>query len=470
MTFLAFAIGILLPAVNGWLAIRLIEGTTLVLLRIERWAFGFLGGLTATMCVTFLLAVSVRLPLTIGGFLSIQIVCLLLLAFAARWRVGPRFYRAPKVAAAPSHRMGRWTKAAVVILGLWTVAKIAAGAFSLVTLPPGFDDTVKNWDFRGKIFFVQHAISVTAPGSDKDIVGQLNSYPATVSLSKTWLAALAGRWDSGLVDSIHAVWFLAALVLLWALLRRFLSLPWALLGVYALASIPLYLVQGTQAYAEVFLSAHLLAAVGFLYSSVRAADAKHRLVFLRLAGCAMALLPFTKNEGLVLYLPLLLALTAGVLFHFWRHALLDRRSFGRALVWISVPLLAVALPWLAYKWSHGLVFGNAHSIQSSFYWVPMAPVAIVINLFFEGSWLLFFPFLVILFVLGWRSAFRSPLIVPAAFALAAFFVQLPLFLFTYLSQEVLYQTGYSRGLIHIIPVLVLVGVFLVHELLRKVES
>ncbi len=470
MTLLAFLIGITLPAANGWLLLRCIEGRTPVLLRSERWALGFLTGLTGTMSLSFFLQVAAHVPFSRMGFLALQIPLLLLLALLARWTCGPAWLRPPTPALPPSPRPPRWALALLVLLGIWTVAKVGTESALLVSLPPYFDDTVKNWNFRGKVFYVTQSVSTGAPGRSENLLGQLSSYPPAVSLSKTWFASLAGEWNEGLINSVHLAWFAACVILFYTLLRRRMSCWWSFLGIYLLTSLPLFLIHGTQAYAEVFVAAHLLAVGSLLYSAAEARERVHHMAFLRLAAVMLALIPLTKNEGLVLYLPPLLAIVAVTLVLLRRQDFLLHRDMQNALLWFGLCLLVTTLPWLLYKWHLGLTFGNAHALSgTSFAWQPRALPAISIGLFFEGSWLLLFPLLFVLLALEWRKAFFSPLAVLTCFFLLVFGMQIFLFLFTSLSSEATYQTGFGRGVTQLLPFAVAVGTLLVHRLVAQNE-
>lgn len=453
MIVAAFLIGMGFPTLSGWLLVRLVEGHTPLLLRSERWAMGFLLGLTTTMYGTFLVSL-VGLPLTLTRFLAVQGCTLLLLLWIARRRLGTAL-RAGTVPLSPSPAPHLWIIVLLILLGVWTATKIGAGAYDLLTMPPGFDDTVKNWDMRGKIIFVTHTLGSTAPGSSQDLLGELKSYPPTVSLAKAWLASIAGTWNQGLVDSVHVVWFLCLLALLYAALRRRTSATWALIGVYLLASLPLELIHGTQAYADVFLSAHLFVAVSMLSAAAEADHPSIRAPFLRLACLNTALLPLTKNEGLVLYLPIVLLLSALTLW--WGRSLPSARAEQRSVLRnLVIGCCVFVLPWLLYKWTHHFSFGNAKAISdTTFSWQPLAALSASILLFFEGNWLLLFPLLLILCIFHIRELRRPSTAVVATFVLLGFLAQQPIFLLTNLSTEVLMGTGYARGIVHLLPAAVL---------------
>jgi hypothetical protein len=457
MIFLAFLIGVMLPTTSGWLMLGILEGKTPVLLRLERWVLGFVCGMTLTMFLTFLPAAFVGMPLTLATLLTIQLLTLAILFLL--------YKRCPQVgnpALPVSVPMPLWMLTGFSFLGTWTALKIAAGSVLLLLLPSTFDDTVKNWNFRGKVFFTDHTL--LSERSEK-LLGQLNSYPPTVSLSKTWLAFLSGSWSEGLVNSLHLLWFLAALALLYWSLRRVLPKAWSFLGVYVLASLPLFLMHGTQAYAEVFVAVHLFAALSMLFHAARAEDTAVRSSFLRLSAFLTALLPFTKNESLVLYLPAVLVTYGIVLFQMYRRRLLNRQALVKQVLWLLIPLCIVSVPWLLYKWSHGFVFGNAHNLSGMpIEFSPLALLTIGIGLFFEGNWLLLFPVLIVLFLLRPKEAFRSSTLTFTVPFLLVFLLQILLFTFTKtFAYEATMQTGFARGIVQILPIACFVAVLLLEK-------
>lgn len=460
-------VGLLLPTLSGWLVLGLLEGSSPVLLRAERWALGLLLGLTLTMFTTFLVYTAGCILFTRWGFLVVQIALTALLVAARLWqrRHLPALRPSPPLPA--SDRLPRWLSAALCIALLWTAAKIAFGGYILMATPPVFDDTLKNWNLRGKIFYETSVLDVPVRAGEES--NTLSAYPPFVSLAKTGFATLAGEWNEPLVNSIHVIWFLVLLVLLYAALRRHLSQAWSLCGVMLLASLPLELFQGVNAYADVFLSAHLFAAVTLTVQGIREPDTGRRHAFFRLAALATALLTVTKNEALLLYLPLLCALLAAGLFSLRRTAGVSGRERVLVLLWFAVWLCAITAPWVVFKWMHGLAFGNAKALSTGYEigWQPNVLQTLWINVFFEGNWHLLFPLFFGLLALRWRTVFRGPAALLTWFVLCALLLQTGLFLFTSLSVEALNQTGVARGIIQIVPLIVLVTVPLLKEGLRR---
>jgi hypothetical protein len=149
---------------------------------------------------------------------------------------------------------------------------------------------------------------------------------------------------------------------------------------------------------------------------------------------------------------------------------LSPRDTMNAAVSFALLLGIVLLPWLTYKWMHGLPFGNAKSVASfTIGWQPWVWLSIIVNTFFEGNWLFLFPVLFGLLIAEKRFAFRSALVIPVAFFLMVYVGQIILYLFTTLGAEALMQTGYARGIIHLVPVMVLISTILLSHLWNKLR-
>lgn len=461
MALIWLPIGLALPTLSGWLLVRVLEGSHPAFFRFERWILGFIGGTTLTMYVTFLAHVVGLVNFTFWGFLSVQIVLTGILGIlywkSWLWAMGYGLgTHVPKFSA-----VSWWIRILIVLLVIWTLAKILAGTFLLIASPPYHDDVFNNWNMRGKLFYETERLTLTIPLGDELVSSRgVSSYPPTVPMVKTWLATLNGSWHEGLANSVHALWYISALFLAFFILVRLVPSLWALLGTYLLSSIPLYLMHGMSPYADVFLSVHVLAAAGMLVLAVQ----KKNSSFLRISICFMALLSFTKNEALLVYLPPLLLIL--VIF-----LLKNRNLFPLYPLYAIFAVSAITLPWLAFKWTHGLPFGNAKAISGmGIAWQPAVPYAISIMTFFEGNWLLLFLALIIIIILGWRRAFGHALLPLTAFFLIAYIGQLPLYLFMSLGEEAIKQTGYARGLIHLIPVACVLLTALLYDVSRQCRT
>jgi hypothetical protein len=463
MSILAFVIGISLPTISGTLLLTLLEGATPVLLRTERILLGCLIGITGTMFLTFLLQVSTHLPLALPLFLSVQIIALGILAFLIQQRRKWPSILASSLITENCPRLPLWIRIVGYTLSALLAAKIlTTGIVFLLLSPTYLDDSLNNWNMRGKVFFYDRTITLVMPNENPVLSPKgISSYPPTVPLAKTWLSTLAGDWNESLINSIQLVWYMCALGLVFFAIKRQAGTAWATTGLLMMGGIPLYLIHGTNAYADVFLSAHLFAALSMLYHALRSERASDRMAFLRIAALCTGILPFTKNEATLVYLPPLLLLVAFSLWHM--RTRLSRPEMRSALLWFIAPLLLIAGPWLLFKWTHGLTFGNGKPFTSlGFQWHQNVLQAIGINTFFEGNWLLLFPLLFVILIWRWRAAFSSMLIL-STFFLVIYIGQIAMYVLTDLATEALRQTGYARGLVQIVPVMIFLTILLLQD-------
>lgn len=463
MTFIAFCIGIVLPVINGYLLVRLLEGKTIVLALLERIALGYVIGMTLMMFFIFLMHITTGAPLTLALFLIVHIFCTIILLSA-----GAKFKMLSSAFSSISFQkeaINDWIMGCFIVLGFWMLLKIVVTATMFLGFAPTYlDDSLDAWNLRGKLYYIEQAITLVLPGEDPahSRLG-VSSYPPTVPLAKVWVSTLAGQWNNSLINSIQILWYLAALVLVFFAIRRHIGLFWALVGTYMIGSMPLYLMHGTNAYADCFLSVHIFAALGMLFHALHTPSMDTKMAFFRLSAIATALLPFTKNEGMLVYLPpLLLLLVLSLLLSMRQKSITAHNGLTVAL-WFGCTLLLIAGPWLLFKWSNGLTFGNGKPFTSlGIGWHENVLLSIAINTFFEGNWLLLFPLLFVLIAWKWKAAF-GPLSLLTLYFLMIYIGQGLLYLYTDLATEALRQTGYARGLIHLTPVVILLTTLLLER-------
>ena len=498
ISFLVFIIGLILPALSGWLLLRVIEKSQPVLRQGERVALGFLVGCVLTMWATFLLH-QAGLPLTWWGYLFVQIIILLVLVwFAKFYGIEPPFFlcKPSKARAAVSWFLGflvswfstkhtnqeaetpdaplaqqssRFVRLFIVVLLLWTAAKILVNGGTMLATPVYLDDVFNNWNIRGKIFYeAQSTVLDIEVGTQVGTFSRegVSSYPPMIPMFKAWLASLLGMWSDPLVNAVHIAWYIAILILLYSTLRRTGSHLFAILGVYGLSSLPFYQLHGTNPYVDVFFSGFLLFVVLAFCYAVEASTVSQRRTWFTLAGVAASCLVFIKNEGWVLYQPILFTLFVLSLWCMHRRERLALAYYRSFFVRYLLPVVVVALPWVVYKAAIGLTFGNAKGITDlpiGFH--PEALRPLWLATFMLGTWSLLPGVFVGITLLSLRRVFTSVLIIPVVYVLLTYGLQSGIFLFTDLYKELINQTGFSRGLIHIMPVALYATVILLRDLL-----
>lgn len=463
MILFAYLVGIALPAVNGWLLLGLLQSKKGLLDWIEQWTAGAVIGMTFSMFVTFCAHIALHMPLSRTGFLSVQVGLLLVLGIAWLFLhpTGDMEMQQPTT----ENHVPRWLRITLWTLVGWVVVKaIIAGTVFLFLTPTYLDDSVDNWNLRAKMFFTDQTIAI--PTDRVDLAGfatGVGSYPPAVPLAKAWIVSLAGSWSDAAANGIHVFWYFAALLLIARTVRRLIGPGWDLFAAYVLGSMPLYLMHGTNPYADAFLSVHVLLAAIFPLRAMVENDRVRRLSLLKIGAVCAALLPFTKNEALLLYLPPLLLIIGIGLILGVRTKKMTLTDALTAIGWYAGCLLVLALPWLTYKWLNGLTFGNAKPFSNvGLSWQTGVLVAIAVNTSFEGNWLLLFPLLLGLLVWCWRAAFGRWLPL-TAYVLIVCLGQWFIFLFTSLSIEAKMQTGLARGAVQLMPLMILLVVLLLNS-------
>ncbi len=451
-------IGMILPTLCGWLLLRATEGDTPVLHRTERIVAGFVLGGVLTTYVIFLTDVT---HMGNFGFLSMlltQIILALLLgAFCLRQQYKKTIHYPLSTIHYPNTSLLSWQKTLAIVLGLWLAIKLIAGFIFLIG-PAYFDDTISNWNLRGKAFYVAKHMVLDIPGNQ-----EISSYPPSIPLLKTWLANVSGGWHEGLINSMHILWYIAALYLVYCIARRLMSTSWALLAAYLLGSVPLYVMHGASAYGDCFLSAVLFLAVAWMFLAARS-PSPERMAFLRIGSIAAGLLIFTKNEALLLHVPPLLLLLIGLLLL----GKFTRKEKLAACTWYALSITAVGIPWITYKVAQGLTFGNAKGISGfDITWHAGVLKAIGSSTFLMGSWSLLPILFAGLLVLRFKTALRTPLVILTGFFLMVWLGQLPIYMLTPLYVEAVGQTGYARGIIQLIPIVVLITTVLLRDVVGR---
>ncbi len=456
MSILAFMIGVGITTLVGWLAVGAAQGRTPVLSRYERLAWGLTLGPTLGMFSVFLCHVLGLTKLNLTGFLAPQLFLIAILGIFG-WKLGTLNFRGPKpYVSRQSHP--RWMTIGIGLLCIWTAIKIIAGAYDLISVPTYWDDSFNNWNMRGKIFYMTEELQLEIPGGNGVIVtaGSVGSYPPTLPLMKTFVSVLRGAWHEPLVNSVHLVWFIGLLSVLYFTLRRSFDPLVSALGIWAIVSLPLILIHGNNPYADIFVAAHVLLAASALLALRKSHVSSDIQAWTKLFFLTLGLLVFTKNEALLLHVPLLCL--AAVIFEIWHRKNLALKDHRKTLVTGLCIAVAFALPWLSFKWMNGLTFGNAKSVSGvSLTFNPVVLKAIWFHLTHEANWLLLPLVLPLALIAAGRRFWRSPEAVLGAFVLADIALQFMLFIMIQaLATEAINQTGLSRGLLQVAPVAVLV--------------
>ena len=454
MTILTLLIGIGLPTLLGCTVLQWCTRKQAVLTRTEYLAYGFPLGMSLFTFVVFIANWLLNIPLQRTSF-GVILFALLALTLLGNKRRSFSFARLPI-------DEGQWTttqKYTAWILGAWISLKVVSLLLTGLLTPTYFDDALDNWNFRSKVFYQEQSVTLELPGPRGPIVNDINAYPANVPLTKVWIATVHGSWNEPLSYVPNLLWFLSLVVICYKTLRRTTARWWSLLGLYMLTSMPLLLLHSSTAYVDIFFALHLCLAVLPLFLGLRESGAT-RTSWLHISMIGVALLTFTKNEALVLYIPPLLL----VLLLLWKLGHLNNYVVLKFCFSIGL----IAIPFVLYKYTNNLNFGNAKDVSAlTIGFEPLAVQAILTNVFLEGNWLLLPGMFFVTIAMRWKMIASTPLLVPTLVILMVLLGQCAVFILTPLSTEAIRQTGVARGMLHVIPLAVIVTTILLSSLVRK---
>lgn len=467
MFILIFLLGFLPLLLAGWLAVRALEGKTSVLTRLERLVYGAVIGPVLTMEIVFLLNITNALRLNLLAYLISLLILILPLGFLA-WKRGQLSLNSLKslnsLYSLHSFRsLPKGQRLALALVIAWILLKSLSGFVVLLGDPSYNDDVFDNWHYRAKILHHKQMLVV-----DPENPG-ITAYPPTVPMLKVWFAFIHGGWNEQLAGILSPLWYLLCLALVWCALRRSIGINWAIVGLYLASSIPLLWMHGFTPYVDVFVAIHLAAAVLPLFHSLEGTSEHERAAWLRIGALAAALLPMIKNETLLMHLPPVMLLAAAVVVWNLLTGKLTPRSARSPVLAYGALVAAILLPWLLYKWSNNLTFGNAKSIRGiELVWQQNVLKSLFITWILEANFLLLPGLFLGLLITRFKKAFLSPAVVLTAFTLIVLLGIMGIFLFTGLSAEALQQTGSARAVVQLVPLIVVLVMVLMADGYRAI--
>lgn len=469
MTPLLFCIGILPLLVIGICAVRLLEGKTTVMSPGERFIYGSIIGPVLVTEIVFLLVAGGIMRIHLGTFaLAIGLLLSVLgipLAVRKPWKClsFAALQAVPRCLLNTFRSTARWKAVLIAILFVWIALKMAAGIVVMMEDPVYNDDVFNNWNLRAKVLMHEQTFVLDLTPDDGNASPGVAAYPPTVALIRVWLALASGGWNDHVIALIAPWQYLLALGLVFFGISRFRKRGWGLLGIYLFSSLPLAVVHGITPYADLFLALHIAIVLLPLYNAATSREPSTIMGWLRIGALATALLPMTKNEALLIHLPLLTLIALLTVVWMALKQRLRQQEVLHALLWYISCIAVFLLPWLLYKWSNGLAFGNAKSVDLQIACDPLVLKALLTTWVYEGNFLLLPGLCTALLLLRHRTALRSPLLILTAFICITVLGLVSIFTCTGLAIEAMKQTGSGRSIIQILPVIVILTTLLMAE-------
>jgi len=249
----------------------------------EQIAFSWLLGTGAVSLLLWIFGLLVHgalLPALVG------IVCLLL-GFVG-WR---RMVPLPPRSAPKSFE---------IFLGIIIVIEIAVVFYLSFVHTLGWDGLL-NWEIKAHYAFANGGVIPATYFSDSGRAFSHPEYPLAIPFTELWLYFWLGEADQFCAKAIFPIFYVVGIFLLVALGRRLAGRTWiGLLAAAFLFFVPQITVEAGSAiggYADFPLSVFYLATIGYLFC---AAEPKHD-AFFRLYAACLALLPWVKRDGVILW-------------------------------------------------------------------------------------------------------------------------------------------------------------------------
>jgi hypothetical protein len=226
------------------------------------------------------------------------------------------------------------------MLTLIIVACLSTQFVACLLAPLSDWDSLSNWGFKGKILFydtLQHARPYWHDGQYQ-FTNQL--YPLLVPVMYSWVCKILGRWDDCEMLIVNPINLIVFVLLLYAAIRRFASRATALTVTAIAASLPAALHYAECGQGDVPLMLIAGASLFCLFDWMRTRRTSSIVLSAVLMGGAM----FTKEEGKVLFIGQLLAVSGSTFF--------GRRSDVR--LWRDIGIYAgiaflIALPYFIFS-------------------------------------------------------------------------------------------------------------------------
>ena len=217
--------------------------------------------------------------------------------------------------------------------------KVLFAAWQLIRTPTYFEDALAHWSGRARSLFggVNWSVDAASPVFLAGYIGY-NSYPLQTIIWRALSAKLNGAWTEIISRADGLIFFLVTAGTIWLAVKRFSNIRWlAAAAAFVVSAVPLQVWHAAAGYSDIAVQAFLVAAL--------AAILRKEWV---LGGVMAAGSLWSKNDGLVLYVPSLLVACA-LLQYPQDKGRTGWNNVGRFLLG-----LATVAPWLIFNYVHRL--------------------------------------------------------------------------------------------------------------------
>ena len=231
----------------------------------------------------------------------------------------------------------KWYNWVLIVL---IAQKLVVIVWQLHRMPTFHSDALKHWSTQAKAIYAQVNFSMI-PKTYEFLGRKLQvvlEYPLQIPIWRANSAFIGGEWNEFVSRSDGLLFFIIICGVVGSTMWMLTNKRWVALGAaYIVASLPLQVWHAAAGYADIGVEAYIVTALACFIS-------KEWL----LCGVFMAGAIWTKNDGLALYLPGILA--GGFSYHIF----LKNTSLAKRIKEMSqfVIGLSFVLPWLIFQSLH----------------------------------------------------------------------------------------------------------------------
>jgi hypothetical protein len=352
--------------------------------------------LPVTCALAWLLGTNaISLLLWLGGMLMSGIVLQLsvtvsaVMLAGAGWLAAKR-HRARFVWPAP-RGLVEW------VLGVMIALQCAAILYLCLSHGLGWDGLF-NWEIKARYAFLNNGVMPASYYADASRFVTHPAYPLWIPLTELWLYLWMGEANQFWLKLLFPPFYVAGMILLVHVATQLTGRRWiGLLAAALFFFVPSLTntVGGIQAgYVDVPISIVYLAAIGFLLVFAETNDPAD----FRFSAMALAVLPWTKQEGAVLWL-----VAAGC-----AAVVICRQRRWSALAWL-VPGVSIIVGWKAFCAAMAMIPTHEHQLTLSTLRTNFPRLAVISRAFFAElfdiqHWSIFWPIVGLAFAwLFWRA-------------------------------------------------------------------
>lgn len=236
-------------------------------------------------------------------------------------------------------------KGLLIIFTIAIIWKLSVMFFNAFVIPPFFDDAISCWSYKAKVIYFNSLLEMD-PENPLFLGGAYSRYPLGSSLFRVWIATVMGSWQESYIQLHSFLMLISIILIVFINLQEYASLLTRMISSYVIASIPLFSTHAYAGYADIILSCYIT--VAFILLIKWFFQKENRILII--AGISMAMAIFTKNEGLVLYLPSFL-----LIFSFYCHkAKIRLYEQLKPLSLLLFTIFIIAGPWILFKIFYGI--------------------------------------------------------------------------------------------------------------------